>query len=636
MRYRHITLLALLLGGLLLVTAPAGAGAGNTVIRPATDQPYNSGTDTGVTVINVTAANVTITGVEVDGTMTGGTGNAYRAKYGILGSSVSNLTVGHSFVGETINGVACDLMSTGCTFEYVTVQDFGFDVDHGAGLRLTNSTGTVGGLDGGNDVSDGAAPGILLEGGASGEVSYNLVSDVPLCLAVADNTAPATLEYNELTNCGAGGAIRLTSPDAVVNAGYNEGNSSTSSGIVVLGGGSNAINLTNNRLTGDGTANEAGLYITTDLGGGSTENATGVSGAHNALTGYHFGVYVDADDAGVNAVATLSNNNIQGTSQDVSVNGANATVTAEDNYWGGAAASVSGSGVDADPYAESLVDGLTASVREVGETDTLDFKLAVTDLYGFQFIVNYNTTPLDYDAHTWASGPFYPDQTAWDGVADEGAGTVKFAASQLHNDHPDPADLSGDEVADVTFECTAVGSSDLTFSDDVLSTIDGDVIPSAWVGSNITCIQQRGAIAAGDIDLQGRSDDSGAIVFVYPHGANTTVAGDGSFTLSGLAPDSYTINVETELYLDAVKTGVSVTGGNTTTLPSVKLLGGDANDDDKVDVEDITIIASDFGHSGVSIGDERADINNDDTVNIQDLVLAGGNYTKESPVTWNP
>ena len=112
---------------------------------------------------------------------------------------------------------------------------------------------------------------------------------------------------------------------------------------------------------------------------------------------------------------------------------------------------------------------------------------------------------------------------------------------------------------------------------------------------------------------------------------------DGTWSMSGIPVGGYQVNVEMARYLDGQKgsggTGVTVTSGGTTALTKVKLLGGDANDDDLVDISDGSIIGGMFGQTGPS--DARADINNDGTVDIMDLVLFGGNYTWTSPVPWS-
>jgi hypothetical protein len=144
------------------------------------------------------------------------------------------------------------------------------------------------------------------------------------------------------------------------------------------------------------------------------------------------------------------------------------------------------------------------------------------------------------------------------------------------------------------------------------------------------------------VDLQGRSDESGGTVTILSSGgymeSKTITDAGGAWSFTGIPAASYQVNIEMARYLDAQKgadaSGVVVPAGGTTTLNQVKLLGGDADDDDEVTISDAAIIGADFGNSGGGISDQRADINNDDTVDILDLVLMGGNYGKTSPVTW--
>jgi hypothetical protein len=74
------------------------------------------------------------------------------------------------------------------------------------------------------------------------------------------------------------------------------------------------------------------------------------------------------------------------------------------------------------------------------------------------------------------------------------------------------------------------------------------------------------------------------------------------------------------LYLDRTATGMTVVYGMTTTADFV-LLGGDANDDDTINIVDIGIIAVNFGTSGPA-----GDINADGTVNIVDIAGAAVNF----------
>jgi hypothetical protein len=142
----------------------------------------------------------------------------------------------------------------------------------------------------------------------------------------------------------------------------------------------------------------------------------------------------------------------------------------------------------------------------------------------------------------------------------------------------------------------------------------------------------------GAIDLQGRVDESGAVLS-FGVGANqgygeyvfSTSTNFGAISASGVVADTYNITVAMARYLDVtLSSAKSKIVSGATVLTTLTLFGGDANDDDTIDIADAGIIGGQYGNSGVGITVAGADINNDGTINIFDLVLAGGNFSKTS------
>jgi len=144
---------------------------------------------------------------------------------------------------------------------------------------------------------------------------------------------------------------------------------------------------------------------------------------------------------------------------------------------------------------------------------------------------------------------------------------------------------------------------------------------------------------SGVVDLQGRDDDQGATV---DPGAGVTYSMDptavtvgswGTFSFSDLTDDTYPTVIDAHYYLKA--NGDVIVAGDDQSLGTIKLLGGDATDDEKVDVSDMCSIGGDYGKtSGFS---PCNDVNIDGEVDILDLVLAAGNYDlSSSPWTWTP
>jgi hypothetical protein len=147
----------------------------------------------------------------------------------------------------------------------------------------------------------------------------------------------------------------------------------------------------------------------------------------------------------------------------------------------------------------------------------------------------------------------------------------------------------------------------------------------------------------GRIDLQGRANDSGAVM-TFAVGTNQGYgpyafgASDywGSFSRTGVTADTYNITVSMPRYLavtiDSDK-GVAISADRV--LSTLTLFGGDADNSGAIGLGDATIIGGLYGTTGDSAGD----INADSVINILDLALMGGNYGKTSETayaSWTP
>ncbi len=289
---------------------------------------------------------------------------------------------------------------------------------------------------------------------------------------------------------------------------------------------------------------------------------------------------------------------------------------------------------------------LASSVGVAGNVTVYIDLNAVTDLYGYQFKVNYNNSGSVVsavgsfeDSFFNTVGQFIPG--GWN--ADCAAGVCKFAVTKQA-----ATAVSGSGVlAKIVFTGVAAGRTTLTFSEDILSTKDADVIPNTatvgWLDVNGT------ATITGIVNLQGRStpkDAAGTVTLydMYGYLPPTVVnygAANGNFT--AVVPvagggTTYDLLAAHLLYLTNKKTGVAVTAGGSANAGTTKLLGGDATNSGKIDIGDLTCIGGGFGSSGGGIpncgGMGSADINADNVVNILDLVLAGGNYGLASAQPW--
>jgi hypothetical protein len=120
------------------------------------------------------------------------------------------------------------------------------------------------------------------------------------------------------------------------------------------------------------------------------------------------------------------------------------------------------------------------------------------------------------------------------------------------------------------------------------------------------------------------ADDEDPLV----EGTQVTTKSDGWYTLYHVPPGTYDITAKGSKWLRQKQTDVVVQPKNTTEL-DFTLSGGDANDDNRVNLLDINILKRSYGKSEREAGyDEKADFNNTDSVNILDLNILKSNYGK--------
>ena len=312
-----------------------------------------------------------------------------------------------------------------------------------------------------------------------------------------------------------------------------------------------------------------------------------------------------------------------------------------------------------------------ASIYQAEETTDVTVSLAALSgsLYGYQLIVGFDADKLQAQPPSTPGTAFGTIITcgssgcsdAWNVVINNTAGTVKFARTQ---NNPGPAASGPGSLAVVRFKAkddAITGATPITLSEIKLADRDGNALTVGGQGCTSLTIKGKGFVA-GSVDLQGRpdpapsvSDDSDVTLTITgtvgvqppdlypPLGIQSVATGAiGVWGPQKAAAGSYagvTIRASMARYLDLTCTMTTplVIGpdGATTTLKPVTLPGGDALEDNKIDVSDATIIGGEFGETPPT--DVRADINNDGTVDIFDLVLMGGNYTvgDTSPLpTW--
>jgi uncharacterized repeat protein (TIGR01451 family) len=277
----------------------------------------------------------------------------------------------------------------------------------------------------------------------------------------------------------------------------------------------------------------------------------------------------------------------------------------------------------------------------VGGTATVDLVIDdVADLFGASLEITFNPASvqvLDDDPTTpgvqITPGSCPSPDFIVQNSADNALGTVNYDLTSLS---PSPPCNGTGVLASISFTGVITGTSPVHFSEWLLSDTNGGPIPAVVQDGFLEVVESLGTLE-GHLFLQGRGDHTGTEVCAWDGAVLadcTTSDSIGYYNLS-LLQGTYDVVVEMERYLDSEKVGVAITANDTTVLPDLHLKGGDANDDDTVNILDLALMGSRYSLNCGDPGfDERADINNDCTVNIQDIVLGGSNYLMTSPVPW--
>jgi hypothetical protein len=291
----------------------------------------------------------------------------------------------------------------------------------------------------------------------------------------------------------------------------------------------------------------------------------------------------------------------------------------------------------------SIVPVTAKPQLSTGESTSVSLNLTdVTNLFGYQFIVHYNSSLVDASAAF--TNTFFDTRTnaiipaGWN--ASCGSGECKFAASRVE---PGPPVSGSGPVVQIQLTGKSTGEFDLTISDDILTDRDSQPINHAVYPLHLSVGNY--ASVSGTVSLQGRSTpgNTGQVTLtdlagVFGPYTTTFDPVTGAFTFDNVQALSEGTNYQLEarhgLYLGN-QTSHLLHALETFSAPQTRLLGGDANNDGLIDLSDLTCIGGSFGGAPVSCGTTgSSDINADGKVNILDLVMPGGNYGLTSPGNW--
>ena len=281
-------------------------------------------------------------------------------------------------------------------------------------------------------------------------------------------------------------------------------------------GGANDGNVTDVSVTGNtinGSTSSKGFQYGIKLGYSSTSTFTNVGIIGNKIQMSEVGVLVkfSANDVKINR-----NNIVGNTNYGVSVTDTAETINAAYNWWGNETGpyhpvtNPSGTGdnvsdnVDYEPWLikayppavpapELYVDSVTIESPSYGKNFTTEVSLAnVTDLYGFEFKLYWNTTLLDLvDVNLT---PPWTNYTSGTNQVNETIGRYWLGVSALA---PSPSFNGSTTLATLTFKITYVPvypenvSCLFDFDETVLGDPDGNSIPHIAYDGEYTCYAAR-------------------------------------------------------------------------------------------------------------------------------------------------
>jgi DNA-binding beta-propeller fold protein YncE len=145
-------------------------------------------------------------------------------------------------------------------------------------------------------------------------------------------------------------------------------------------------------------------------------------------------------------------------------------------------------------------------------------------------------------------------------------------------------------------------------------------------------VYRTGAVLSGKITLQGCVNPAQTLTLTLsPQGEfafytrQVTLAADGTFALPGIPYKAYDIRIKGAKWL-AKTISVDATGGDVSGVTAM-LLPGDINDDNRVDIADLGLLADAFNSTPARNNwNPNADLNCDGKVNISDLGLLADSF----------
>jgi hypothetical protein len=139
---------------------------------------------------------------------------------------------------------------------------------------------------------------------------------------------------------------------------------------------------------------------------------------------------------------------------------------------------------------------------------------------------------------------------------------------------------------------------------------------------------------SGVVTFQNRVTDGDINVALLDANQSVVQSGistdEGNYTLLEVVPGNYTLQFSAPNHITFMRS-VSVLPDAQNIIDPVRLLAGDVDSNQTVDLADATLVGANVGIEGLD-DVAHADLNGDDRIDIIDLVLVGGNYGLVGPI----
>ncbi|MEM7536248.1 MAG: SdrD B-like domain-containing protein, partial [Chloroflexota bacterium] len=261
----------------------------------------------------------------------------------------------------------------------------------------------------------------------------------------------------------------------------------------------------------------------------------------------------------------------------------------------------------------------------------------VADLYGMQIEIAFDPALVGVvDAFDFLPGiqilpgDFLPPDVTIQNIVGMDNGLINFAITL---EGPQPGVTGSGLLAQIVFEGVVSGTTPISLTHVILSDPDSQSIPHTTRDGQLTVEEADPFVdIRGRVILERRDSNAGAQVCIDDQCILTEA--DGLFSFANMLPEG-TVHVSHPSYLRSSYT-YSGTPGTGLILPPATLLGGDINQDDRIDIIDGVLIGLAWNSTpGDPHWNPNADINDDGVVNVQDRVAVAFNWLQSAPGPWD-